>query len=461
MANEDKISKLVNQLGDMEESLTTAQNGTTQPEKLLKNAEIIIGEGIMQMEKERESASVERSQILREKSEECALALKQLEKSKEKVTRLRDVIVHLENVSSSKDQEKIKLKKTYETFNGKAQKREEELLKACKDFEEERSLLLEKTRACQATMEALKHQCKVNQQDCKKACELADLKSQECRDLEDKLDDSQKHLQEARQQLSRAEMELKQSKDELKEVKLEKTELLEKMNEKKDELEATIEELWNEISTREETISKLSSQLESSSAVVRATENKKLELEEMLAHAKEERNSVVEKLNAVATEKVEREAMVKSNEEDEMVISVLKEEVQSLEASNSEIKSALENAEDEYSQLKNTVSCMEDQHASAMALKDSEYEQKVDAMRQLETITEQKMDKLQKEVGPSHTFVNCHKHKPLLNKHSVVVSVTETLQKQIFPLTRHSLIYCPSRSQPLRSSPSENVHDLS
>ena len=54
----------MNQLGDMEESLTTAQNGTAQLEKLLKNAEIKIREIIMQMAKERESAIVKRSQHL-------------------------------------------------------------------------------------------------------------------------------------------------------------------------------------------------------------------------------------------------------------------------------------------------------------------------------------------------------------------------------------------------------------
>ena len=117
------------------------------------------------------------------KSEECTSALEQLQKGKEEVARLKDMIVHLENVSSSKDQEKLKVEKSYEAFSEKAQKREEELLKTCKNLEGERSSLLEKTRDYQATMEALKHECKVHQQECKKgmrACRFQGSRIQRC-----------------------------------------------------------------------------------------------------------------------------------------------------------------------------------------------------------------------------------------------------------------------------------------
>ena len=403
VANEDKVSKLTKQLDDKEKTLNVAESEKMKLETQLKNAEIKIGESIMQVDRERESVVLEWSRKFREKSEECVSATEQLQKSKEEVLRLKDMVVHLENVSSSKDQEKLKMEKSYEAFSEKMQGREDELLKACKDLEEEKTSLLEKTRDCQATMEALRHECKVHQQECKKACELADCKAQEYRDVVDKLDDSQKHLQDARHQLSRAESELRDFKEELQQARLEKSDFLEKIDAKNEEHEAKVKELQQEVSSSEAKISKLTSQLESSDATARVVESEKRELEEILTRTQEELGIATEKSNTFANEKNERELMMRSDEETEKMISLLKEQVQSLEVSRAELKCELENAKDETNRLKNTANCLQEQQTSAMTEKDLELKQMMDAMRDQENLAMEKLEKLQKELDSRET----------------------------------------------------------
>ena len=191
-ANEDKVSKLQSQLEELVKTLSKTDSDRTEVADLLKAAEKRLEVGTEQMGKERESAVHEWRKLLRAKSEECSSALGQLQKSKEEIDRLKDTVVHLENISTSKDQEKMKIESSYEAFVEETQKREEEMLRACSDLEDEKSSLLEKTRECQAGMEGLKHECKIYQQDCKKACELADSKAQDYREVVDKLDDSKK-----------------------------------------------------------------------------------------------------------------------------------------------------------------------------------------------------------------------------------------------------------------------------
>ncbi|KAL9973126.1 hypothetical protein ACROYT_G019542 [Oculina patagonica] len=398
VVNEDKVSKLLIQLDDLEKSLSKASDHRLEMEQLLQTAEIKHEEDNTRLEMEKESAVLEWNKRLREKSQECSSALEQLEKSKEKMEQLKDTVVHLENVSTSKDQEKMKMERSYEAFREKTQKREEELLGSCKDLEEEKSSLLEKSRECQATMEALKHECKVYQQDCKKACELADLKGQEYRDVVDKLDDSQKHLQQTRHQLSCAENELKKAKDDIQNIKEEKDELSEQMKQQKEELEARIEELRCEISTGQENVLELLGQMEGGEALVRSMETEKHEVEEMLKHTKEELCKAEEKLKSFASDRDEREVIMRSKEESEKVINILQEQIQSLEASKGELKSELEHTKVELTQLQDALNHIEAQHASAMSLKDSELDQKREMTNEKEQLAKHMIEKLQKDI---------------------------------------------------------------
>ena len=268
-ANEDKVSKLQSQLEELVKTLSKTDSDRMEVEDLLKAAEKRLEVDTEQMGKERESAVHEWRKLLREKSEECSSALGQLQKSKEEIDRLKDTVVHLENISTSKDQEKMKIESSYEAFIEKTQKREEEMLRACSDLEDEKSSLLEKTRECQAAMEGLKHECKIYQQDCKKACELADSKAQDYREVVDKLDDSQKFLQEIRQKLYRAEIALKESEEEKKQAKKESTDLMKQNTKLKEDFDTRIEELKEEISDKQESFSDLSRRLESSEAMVK------------------------------------------------------------------------------------------------------------------------------------------------------------------------------------------------
>ena len=174
--------------------------------------------------------------------------------------------------------------------------------------------------------------------------------------------------------------------------------MLEKIDAKYEEHEAKGKELQQEISLREAKISKLTSQLESSDAAARAVEAEKRELEEILTRTKEELSVATEKLNTFANEKSERELMMRSDEETEKMISLLKEQVQSLEVSRAELKYELDNAKDEANRLKNTANCLQEQQTSAMAEKDLELKQMMDAMTDQENLTTEKLEKLQKEL---------------------------------------------------------------
>ncbi|XP_068751937.1 centromere protein F-like isoform X2 [Montipora capricornis] len=396
-ATEDKVLKLESQLSDTANSLSTVQNEKIDLEKLLRNAEIKIGEGIMMVEKEKESAHLERSQLLKEKSEECEAALEQLQTRKEEILRLQDTIAQLENVVSSKEQERAKMEESHEVFIDKTQKREEEFMKACKTLEDERSELLQKTRDLEASVEALKLESTVHQQSYRKACELADLKSREYRDMVDKLDDSQKHLQETRHHLGRAENELKESRDELRQAALEKREFAEKVNEKKEELEGALEDLQREICEHKAQISKLSTELRSGDASLKALESEKREIQQLLERTKEELRNAVEKLNVVASENAEREVMVRSNQDSEKLIAELVDQVKLLEGSNAEIQSELDHAKDEIKQLEKNSYSMEEKHRSALAEKDFEFDHKMAAMKEQEIVAVEKMETLMKE----------------------------------------------------------------
>ena len=398
IATEDKESKLQNQLDVLDKTLTKAQSDRLELEQLLRTAELKHEEGIKRMEEETACKALEQSKLLRQKSEECSSALEQLEKSREENERLKEQVVLLENVSTSKDQEKIKMEESYEALREKKQNREEELIRACKDLEEEKSSLLEKSRDYQAAMEALKHECKVYQQDYKKACELADLKGQDYRDVVDKLDDSQKHLLETRHQLSRAEKTLKEVENEMQKVKEEKAELSEQMNQQREESEARIEELRREICTAQDKMSELRGQVKSSETMYRGVETEKYVVEQMLKHAKEELCKAEEKLTSFVSDKDEREVMGRIKEESEKMISILQDQVQSLEASKGELKSNLEDAKKGVTDLQGALHCMEAEHTSAMALKDSELDETREKLKEKEQLANGLMEKLQREI---------------------------------------------------------------
>ena len=106
----------------------------------------------------------------------------------------------------------------------------------------------------------------------------------------------------------------------------------------------------------------------------------------MLKHSKERFSYVEERLQTYVTDRDEKEVMARNEEESDKFVRILKEQVQCLEASKSELKSELDNTKNELSRLHDAYNSMEAERTSAMALKDSEIEQKNELLREKEQL---------------------------------------------------------------------------
>lgn len=90
--------------------------------------------------------------------------------------------------------------------------------------------------------------------------------------------------------------------------------------------------------------------------------------------------------------------MGRIKEESEKMISILQDQVQSLEASKGELKSDLEDTKKELTDLQDNLRHMEAQHTSAMALKDSELDETREKVKEKEQLANNLVEKLQREI---------------------------------------------------------------
>ena len=441
-ASEAKISKLRKELDEKEKKLNDLQSDKTVVDKLLKSTVRKYEEENASIEKEKECTLLESRKLLRDKTEECVMALEKIALSEKEEARLKDLVVQLENISALKDQEKEKLELSFEAFTEKKQKREEELIRQCEVLEGEKGLLRLKTQQLQSSMETLRHESKVLQQDYKKACELADLKSLDYRDMVDKLDDSQKHLQETRVKLCRAETELKQTAEEVLQGRRENQELLQKMTRTKEEFEENQNRLRDEMKSGQENILELSTQLKNRQAAITTLEAEKSEVEQMLKRAKEELTESKEDFHSCTSEMLDKEILLKRQEEDNDTIKLLQEQVQELETCRSELLSKLENAKEEICRLRDKAHSAEEENTSVTAAKKSELEAQNSKINELEALNTETLEKLQKaiECGEVKDKEANEKIRELLSQNVVLSSALDenvTLVDQLRDKTTH------------------------
>ena len=253
----EKESEISSKVKELEEGKKSARNDLN-----------LLEERCQALKKEKEQEKSESAKMMQQKAEEFMSITTKLENTIVELSKVKENVVHHENVISSKEMERQKLEVAYKELCVKSQDNEKMLSNECAELKREQASLIEKERNIQSVLESMKRDSKALQVDYKKACDLADQKAAEYRSVVENLEASQKYSEGLDHRVKHAETEVEGLRKTVKELTSQNEALEQQLGLKEEELQSVQQEasetrlgLENQVGKLEEAMTGLNTKL--------------------------------------------------------------------------------------------------------------------------------------------------------------------------------------------------------